>query len=400
MLTSGDRDAQTAPEGSFGAVSNRIRALLAEMTIEEKLAQIVGLWVAAGSGGEVVAPLQDAMLGEEAPKFEAFATHGLGHLTRIFGTRPVEPAEGRRALWEAQRWLVENTRLGIPAIAHEECLTGLAAWKGATFPTALSWGASFDPDLVERMGAAIGDSMARLGVHQGLAPVLDVVRDARWGRVEECISEDPYVAGTVGTACDRGLQSAGVMSTLKHFVGYSASRAGRNLAPVSAGPREVADVLLPPFEMVVRHGGARSVMHSYADVDGVAPAANHALLTTLLRDTWGFEGTVVADYFGVSFLELLHGVAGSPAEAGAIALAAGVDVELPTVRCYGDPLAAAVRDGVVDVSIVDRAVLRVLVQKAELGLLDADWSPLPPALHGVDDAYEEVVQGLVDLDLD
>src|SRR3954447_22639057 len=401
MLTSGDRDAQTAPEGSFGAVSNRIRALLAEMTIEEKLAQIVGLWVAAGSGGEVVAPLQDAMLGEEAPKFEAFATHGLGHLTRIFGTRPVEPAEGRRALWEAQRWLVENTRLGIPAIAHEECLTGLAAWKAATFPTALSWGASFDPDLVERMGAAIGDSMARLGVHQGLAPVLDVVRDARWGRVEECISEDPYVVGTVGTAYVRGLQSAGVMSTLKHFVGYSASRAGRNLAPVSAGPREVADVLLPPFEMAVREGGARSVMHSYAEVDGMPPAANNALLTGLLRDTWGFEGTVVADYFGISFLELLQGVAADAAQAAGRALAAGVDGELPTVRCYGEPLLEAVRSGAVDEALVDRAATRVLEQKAQLGLLDPGWSAVPPVLSDLgDDAYDVVTRGSVDLDLD
>src|SRR5690606_34525654 len=169
-------------------------------------------------------------------------------------------AVGRRALLESQRWLVENTRLGIPAIAHEECLTGVAAWRAATFPTPLAWGAAFDPTLVEEMAAAIGESMAALGVHQGLSPVLDVVRDARWGRVEECIGEDPYLVGTVGTAYVRGLQSAGIHATLKHLVGYSASRAGRNLAPVSAGPREIADVLLPPFEMAVRDGGARPGM--------------------------------------------------------------------------------------------------------------------------------------------
>src|SRR3954451_7339785 len=374
MLTSGDRDAQTAPEGSFGAVSNRIRALLAEMTIEEKLAQIVGLWVAAGSGGEVVAPLQDAMLGEEPPKFAAFAAHGLGHLTRIFGTRPVEPAEGRRALWEAQRWLVKNTRLGIPAIAHEECLTGLAAWKAATFPTPLSWGASFNPDLVEKMGAAIGESMASLGVHQGLAPVLDVVRDARWGRVEECISEDPYLVGTVGTAYVRGLQGAGVIATLKHFVGYSASRAGRNLAPVSAGPREVADVLLVPFEMAVLDGGVRSVMHAYTEIDGLPVAANPELLTGLLRERWQFDGTVVADYFGIAFLHTLHGVAADLGEAARQALEAGIDVELPTGNAYLGPLAAAVEAGRVPMELVDRAATRVLSQKEELGLLDTDFS--------------------------
>src|SRR5690606_3223252 len=129
--------------------------------------------------------------------------------------------------------------LGLPAVAHEECLTGLAAWRATTFPTPLAWGASFDPDLVQEMGAAIGSTMASLGVHQGLAPVLDVVRDARWGRVEECIAEDPYVVGTIGTSYVRGLQSAGIHATLKHFVGYSASRAGRNLAPSSVGPREL-----------------------------------------------------------------------------------------------------------------------------------------------------------------
>lgn len=365
------------PKDSRTASSDRVRALLDEMTLEEKLAQIVGLWVAAGSNGEVVAPLQDAMLGEEAPEFEAFAARGLGHLTRVFGTRPVEPATGRRALWDAQRWLVRNTRLGIPAIAHEECLTGLAAWKATTFSTPLSWGASFDPALVEKMGAAIGDSMVRLGVHQGLAPVLDVVRDARWGRVEECISEDPYVVGTVGTSYVRGLQSAGVIATLKHFVGYSASVAGRNLAPVSVGPREIADVLLIPFEMAVLDGGARSVMHAYTEIDGVPVAADARLLTELLRERWGFDGTVVADYFGIAFLHTLHGVAADLGDAARQALEAGIDIELPTGNAYLRPLAAAVEAGLVPIELVDRAVLRMLGQKEELGLLDNDFSGPP-----------------------
>ena len=176
---------------------------------------------------------------------------------------------------------------------HEECLTGLSAWKAATFPTPLAWGAAFDPELVERMGAAIGESMRALGIHQGLAPVLDVVRDPRWGRVEECIAEDPYLVGTIGTSYVRGLQSQGVHATLKHFVGYSASRAGRNFAPVHAGPREVADVLLIPFEMAILDGDARSVMHSYAEIDGVPVAADPRLLTGVLRDQWGFDGPVV-----------------------------------------------------------------------------------------------------------
>jgi beta-glucosidase len=363
----------------------RAREVLAGLSLEEKLAQLVGVWVEAGGGAEV-APMQDAME-QDTPPFEEFAKHGLGQITRFYGTRPLEPVAAARALRERQRWLVEHTRPGIPAMVHEECLTGLSAWQAATFPTPLAWGASFDADLVQAMGRAIGDTMRSLGVHQGLAPLLDVVRDARWGRVEECIGEDPYLVGTVGTAYVRGLQDAGIVATLKHFVGYSASRAGRNLAPVSAGPREVADVLLPPFEMAVLDGGARSVMNSYAEIDGLPVAASRELLTQTLRDRWGFTGVVVADYFAVAFLATLHGVADGLADAAVQALTAGIDVELPTGNAYLQ-LADAVRSGALDEALVDRAALRVLTQKAELGLLDerfdeagTDPGPLDPAEH-------------------
>ena len=359
-----------------GPADPRVDALLAQMTLEEKLAQLVGLWEGRGGGGEGgdVAPMADAMQAEESD-FTEFAVHGLGQMTRPFGTAPIEPAEGARSVAARQQWLVRSTRLGIPALVHEECLTGLAAWRATTFPAPLSWGASFHPELVEEMGAAIGATMASLGIHQGLAPVLDVVRDARWGRVEECIAEDPYVVGTVATAYVRGVQSAGVAATLKHFVGYSNSRAGRNLAPVHAGPREVADVLLPPFEMAVRDGGVRSVMNSYAEVDGVPVAADASLLTELLRERWGFTGTVVADYFSVAFLQTLHGVAADLGDAGAQALEAGIDVELPTGTAFLGPLAERVRAGALDEEVVDRAVRRVLAQKAELGILDATYDP-------------------------
>jgi beta-glucosidase-like glycosyl hydrolase len=349
--------------------AQRVAVLLASMTLDEKLAQLVGVWVDAGSGAGV-APMQDAML-DEAPSFEEFARHGIGQITRFYGTAPVDPVSAARSLRERQRWLVEHTRTGIPAVVHEECLTGLAAWQATTFPAPLSWGASFHPELVREMGRAIGATMRSLGVHQGLAPVLDVVRDARWGRVEECIAEDPYLVGTMATSYVRGLQDEGIVATLKHFVGYSASRAGRNLAPVHAGPREVADTLLVPFEMAVLDGDARSVMHSYAEVDGLPAAADRSLLTGVLRDRWGFDGVVVADYFGVAFLSSLHGVAADLGDAAVQALTAGVDVELPTGNAYRAPLAAAVRSGLVDETLVDRAVERVLRQKAELGLLDA-----------------------------
>ncbi|CAM5315775.1 beta-glucosidase [Streptomyces pilosus] len=377
-------------------VAARVDALIGAMTLDEKIAQLYGVWVGASANGGEVAPHQHDM--EEAVDLDALLPHGLGQLTRPFGTAPVDPALGALSLLRTQNRITAANRFGIPAVAHEECLAGFAAWRATAYPVPLSWGATFDPDVVRRMAAAIGRDMRAVGVHQGLAPVLDVVRDARWGRVEETIGEDPYLVGTIGTAYVRGLESAGIVATLKHFVGYSASRAGRNLAPSPMGPRERADVLLPPFEMAIREGGARSVMHSYTDTDGVPAAADESLLTGLLRDTWGFDGTVVADYFGIAFLRILHGIAGDWAEAAGAALKAGVDIELPTVKTFGAPLAAAVTDGRVPESLIDRALRRVLGQKAMLGLLDPDWNPVPPALDGADLDDPDALRGTVDLD--
>lgn len=360
-----------APVPAMPVVSDRVRDLHARMTLEEKLAQLVGYWLDQNG---TVAPMQSEMAAgqKDSGQLPEITRHGLGHYTRVYGTRPVDPVERAAWLWDEQRRLQRETRLGIPALVHEECLTGLAAWRAATYPTPLAWGASFDPDLVHEAARAMGDSMRELGIHQGLAPVLDVVGDPRWGRVDECIGEDPYLVGTIGTAYVRGLQEAGVHATLKHFAGYSASAAGRNHAPVSAGPRELLDVYLPPFEMAVRDGGARSVMNAYVDVDGVPMAASAEHLTGVLREQWGFDGVVVADYFAVAFLEVMHRVAADRGEAAALALEAGIDVELPTGDAYLGPLAERLRAGLTDERLVDRAVLRVLAQKEELGLLDPD----------------------------
>ncbi|MFC9701372.1 beta-glucosidase [Streptomyces sp. NPDC056943] len=375
----------------------RVDALIREMTLKEKIAQLYGVWVGASDEGAEVAPHQHDM--EEPVDLDGLLPDGLGQLTRPFGTVPVDPALGALSLMRTQGRIAAANRFGIPAVAHEECLAGFAAWGATAYPVPLSWGATFDPALVREMAAAIGRDMRAVGVHQGLAPVLDVVRDARWGRVEETIGEDPYLVGTIATAYVQGLESAGIVATLKHFAGYSASRAGRNLAPVGMGARELADVILPPFEMAIRESGVRSVMHAYTDTDGVPSAADDRLLTGLLRDTWGFTGTVVADYFGIAFLKTLHGVAGTFGEAAGAALAAGVDVELPTVKTFGAPLLDAVRQGQVSEELVDRAVRRVLLQKARLGLIDPDWSPLPPALRGVDTtASTDSLRGTVDLD--
>ncbi|MHA3703005.1 beta-glucosidase [Jatrophihabitans sp. YIM 134969] len=361
--------------------AERVEDLLARLTLREKVAQLYGVWVGVDRTSGDVAPHQHELTALPEP-WEDLLAHGIGQLTRPLGTAPVEPTTGAAGIAATQRAVVAAGRHGIPALVHEECLTGLAAWQASVYPSPLCWGASFDPPLVEAMAHQIGTTMRRLGVHQGLAPVLDVARDLRWGRVEETIGEDPLLVGTIGSAYVRGLQSAGVVATLKHFVGYSASRAGRNLAPVSIGPRELADVLLPPFEMALR-AGADSVMNSYSDLDGVPVAADAAVLDGLLRERLGFEGTVVADYFAVTFLQLQHGVSGGPGESAALALRAGIDVELPTVSAYGEPLVAAVAAGDVTEDLVDRAVRRVLRQKLRLGLLDPDWQP--DAGDGVDD---------------
>jgi len=358
----------------------RVRDLMERMTLREKVAQLAGIWVGVDSSAGTVAPHQHELAKLPDVGWDALVTQGVGQLTRLYGTVPVSPLDGAKAVAAVQQQIVAAGRHGIPALLHEECLTGLGAWQAPIFPSPLCWGATFDPGLVERMAAQIGATMRRLGVHQGLAPVLDVVRDLRWGRVEELIGEDPYLVGTIGAGYVRGLQSAGIVATLKHFAGYSASRAGRNQAPVSMGPRELADVMLPPFEMALR-AGPGSVMNSYTDIDGVPVAADAGILTDLLRGEYGFDGTVVADYFSVAFLQTLHGVAGTPAEAAAAALAAGIDVELPTVGCYGEPLAAAVESGAVDAALVDRALERVLRQKCELGLLDPDWTAAPAILE-------------------
>jgi beta-xylosidase len=374
-----------------------VEKLVAALTLREKIAQLYGVWVGASNEGGEVAPHQNDFVDENAD-LDDLLPHGLGQLTRPFGTAPVDPAIGALSLARTQQRIIAQGAHRIPAVAHEECLAGFAAWGATAYPVPVSWGATFDPDLIERMAVRIGEDMASVGVHQGLAPVLDVVRDARWGRVEETIGEDPYLVGTIGAAYVRGLESAGIVATLKHFAGYSASKAGRNLAPVSAGPRERADVLLPPFEMALREGRPRSVMNAYTDLDGVPSAADVELLTGLLRETWGFEGTVVADYFSIAFLKTLHGVSGSWGEAAAAALAAGIDVELPTVHTFGEPLLAAVRDGLLDEAVIDRALRRVLQQKQQLGLLDPEWSAIPPVLADVPLGDPEALRGSVDLD--
>ena len=354
----------------------RIAALMEEMTLEEKAGQLGSFWIRPedenqdGEGN--VAPMADTFAG--GPSFETAIKDGLGHITRAFGTVPLTPAEGRERLVELQEQVIAANRLGIPAIAHEECLTGFTTLGATCYPASIAWGATFNPDLIGSMAQRIGADMLKMGVHQGLSPVLDVTRDYRWGRVEETMGEDPHLVGELAVAYVRGLQDSGVHATLKHFAGYAASQAGRNHAPVSMGPRALEDTVFPPFERAVREAGVKSVMNSYADVDGEAPAGSHRLLTEVLRGRWGFNGTVVADYWSVSFLHSMHEVAEDEDAAGLLSLEAGMDVELPETTAFAN-LARAVRSGALDQEVLDTAVRRVLAQKLQMGLLDPDWNP-------------------------
>lgn len=366
-------------------IESRVEALMAEMTDAEKRAQLGSHWADKRDSTQIIAPMQD-VLSKGRPPFEEAVSDGIGHLTRVFGTAPVTAREGMEKVRDSQRHLLSGTRLGIPAIVHEECLTGFTTLGATVYPTPMAWAATFDAELVREMAHAIGSDMGAVGVHHGLSPVLDVVTDYRWGRVEETLGEDPYVVGTLATAYVEGLQDAGVIATLKHFAGHATSRGGRNHAPVSMGERELRDLVLPPFEMAVRVGGAKSVMNSYTELDRVPAAADRRLLTDLLRGEWGFDGTVVSDYWAVAFLKSKHGVAETMADAGRLALHAGIDVELPDIAAYrllaeADPDPARTR------ADIDTAVRRVLRQKIELGLLDDGWSPAEPVDVDLDSAH-------------
>ncbi|HEY4570587.1 MAG TPA: glycoside hydrolase family 3 N-terminal domain-containing protein [Kribbella sp.] len=360
----------------------RADLLLQAMTLEEKIAQLGSRWAGNDMADSElpedetinVAPMEDVFSAGGSLSLEDASRHGLGHLTRVWGSYPQTVQEGVAEVVRQHQVVLRDSRLGVPALVHEECLTGFTTYGATVYPTSIAWGATFDASLVERMAAAIGRDMAATGVHQGLSPVLDVVRDYRWGRVEETIGEDPYLVAILGSAYVRGLQSAGVLATLKHFAGYSASRAGRNHGPVSMGRRELLDIILPTFETAIATAGAGSVMSSYADLDGLPASADPWLFTGVLRDEWGFDGTVVSDYWAVPFLASMHRVAADNAGAGALALTAGTDVELPDTIGFAG-LVDKVKSGEVSEELIDRAARRLLLQKIKLGLLDEDWTP-------------------------
>jgi beta-glucosidase-like glycosyl hydrolase len=353
----------------------RTRDLLARMTLDEKLAQLHALWLLLSPDGNH-RPRSDGFTGATDPaRLRQMLSRGLGQITRPLGSRAIDPVDGVRALNALQKFMLEETRLGIPVMAHEECLSGLMVRGATLFPSSLGYGATFNPDLIEQVGRIIGLEARSIGCRQGLAPVLDVARDARWGRTEETFGEDPYLTGVLATRYVRGLQGEkrDLLATLKHFAGHSLSEGGRNHAPVSLGPKELADTFLLPFEMAVKLGNAGSVMPAYHDIDGEPLHASRALLTTLLRDEWGFDGLIVADYIGVNLLHQHHGIAADAAQSAALAFGAGLDVELPGADCAPE-LALALERGEIDMATIDQTVSRVLLEKFRIGLFEKPYA--------------------------
>jgi beta-glucosidase len=349
------------------SIDGQVEDLLGRMTLDEKLAQVGSIYLTELVRGDRF----DADL--VASKLE----HGIGHVTRIGASTGLRPAASARLMNQIQRVAVERTRLGIPVMVHEEAVAGYCGRDATQFPQAIGLASTWDEALVEEVADAIRKQMVAVGARHSLSPVLDVARDARWGRVEETYGEDPYLVGRLGTAYVRGLQGDdlrhGVIATGKHFLGYAMSEGGMNHAPVHLGPRELREVYAEPFSAAIRDARLASIMNSYSSIDGVPCAGSAAILDDLLRGELGFDGVVVADYSAVQLLMTHHGVAADPGHAGVLALQAGLDLELPERVCFGDALKAEVQAGRLDMAVLDRAVRRVLRSKFLVGLFEQPY---------------------------
>lgn len=365
MLTEPYRDAERA-------ISERVDDLLARMTLAEKLAQLGGVWITDVLEGGAFSRDHSA----------EHLAHGIGHVTRLAAATGLRPGESATLANQVQRYLRDHTRLGIPAIVHEEACAGYMARGATCFPQAVGQAATWDPALIEAMARVIRQQMRAVGAHHALAPVLDITRDPRWGRVEETYGEDAYLVARMGCAYVAGLQGDagaglqgdalrdGIIATAKHFVGYGLSEGGLNWAPARLMPRELHDAVAWPFEAAIKEVGVASVMNAYHELDGVPCGASRELMVDLLRERLGFDGVVVSDYFTLATLVSYHGVAADQAAAARLGLEAGIDVELPAHDCYGAPLREALARGDIDVALVDASVRRLLVQKVRLGLFE------------------------------
>jgi beta-glucosidase len=358
-------------------VEQRIDDLVSRMTLEEKVAQLESAWENPHFHQDPSTLIVDDKGNFLPERASALFKNGLGELSR-----PSEPeiARGPREMAEftnaTQKWFREHTRLGIPVLFHQECLHGLVAPGGTSYPQAIALASSWDPSLVQEVFSATAAEARSRGTDRCLAPVLDLARDPRWGRTEETYGEDPYLVARIGVAAIRGFQGNGpnldkshVFATAKHFAVHGQPEGGTNVAPGNYSERVVREYFLRPFYNAITQANVQSVMPSYNELDGIPSHSNRQLLTDILRQEWRFNGVVVSDYFGIMELIKIHHVVDSPEAAARMALDAGVDVELPIIAAYGT-LVDQVKQGVVAESAIDRSVRRVLRQKFQAGLFD------------------------------
>ncbi len=363
-------------------VDARVNDLMKRMTLDEKIAQMLCVWTGK------TAIFDDNLQFDEA-KAKTRYPNGVGQLARPSDRRgPVSPrllklrdAKETVALVNAvQHWAINDTRLGIPVLFHEEGLHGYATMDGTNFPQAMALASSWDRDLVRDVDAIVAREIRARGVSLVLSPVIDVARDPRWGRIEETFGEDPYLVGQMGVAAVEGLQGdqlpladGKVFATLKHFTGHGQPESGTNAGPAQISERTLRENFFPPFEEVIRRTNVRSLMASYNEIDGVPSHENAWLLGKVLRGEWGYKGAIVSDYYGIEQLDDLHHVVGNYTDAAIRALHAGVDMDLPDGDAYAT-LAASVRAGRVSEKEIDTAVRRVLTLKFQAGLFEHPYA--------------------------
>jgi beta-glucosidase len=365
-------------------VEARVEDLLARMTLEEKVAQMLSIW-------ENKADVFDARMEFDPAKMAVKYPNSVGTFARPSdATGPSSPRVVRRRdiagtirlVNALQRYAMTATRLGIPILLHEEGLHGYAAVGATSFPQAIALASSWDPGLVRAVNVVTAREIRARGVSEALSPVVDVARDPRWGRIEETFGEDPYLVGEMGVASVEGLQGEGkarvlgpgkVFATLKHLTGHGQPESGTNVGPAPYSERTLRENFFPPFEKVIERTGIEAVMPSYNEIDGVPSHANVWLLQKVLRGEWKFDGVVVSDYYAIEDLQTLHHIAGSPEEAARLALAAGVDSDLPSGGAYAT-LTQQVRDGRVSEESINTAVRRLLALKFRAGLFENPYA--------------------------
>ncbi len=357
-------------------IESRVEDILSQMTLEEKVGQMLtslGWHMYERVGDDVQLTKR---LTEELDKYHIGSLWGFMRAdpwTQRTLKTGLNPTLAPKAVNKLQRYVIENTRLGIPLFLAEECPHGHMAIGTTVFPTSIGQSSTWNLKLIEQMGRAIAKEARAQGAHIGYGPVLDLARDPRWSRVEETYGEDPFLVGKMGEALVRGFQGddfnpgESLLSTLKHFASYGWTEGGHNGASAHVGMREMEEAILPPFREAI-NAGALSVMSSYNEIDGIPSTANYHLLTKVLRNRWGFQGFTISDLRSIGRLRE-HGVAASDYEAAVKAVNAGLDNDLG-MNVYGDQLGEAVKKGDVSPAVLDQSVSRILRLKFRMGLFD------------------------------